>query len=185
MSNLLIINMSFILWLLLASIFVTTGELVNKHKIVLGENGEHKTPIIHNRAHIDTNNELMNVTIVSKHNYPFSVTFYNRGGGSQNFKGVDATYSGDISYIEIKNIAEQDNKIKIYYNTINDDDDFDLLVAGLTFVTFLSYVVTGSNSKYTKLLFCLIFGLEIYRCYTTDKLVAVGEKLRKNILKIK
>lgn len=125
----------------------------------------------------------INLTILSKINKPFGVTVYTPEGRKYYFKGVRMNYIGQISYIEMENTINDNNKIKIIQEQVSNTKQvslYDMIMTSISIVTFLLTILTD-KSRVTKALILLLIVMEFYNSF--DNLIETSNKIRKNIIR--
>ncbi len=109
----------------------------------------------------------VNLTIVSKKNLPFSAILYTPTGVPFIFKGDKITYEGVVTYLEIQNIHNSENMIKIYISEKEKDVNisfFKLMSSIISIFALISTILLDTKSYLRKILliYVLIIILDMY-----------------------
>jgi len=132
---------------------------------------------------MDSDYNSVNLTILSKINKPFSVIVYAPEGKKYVYKGIKMNYIGRISYIEMENIFNDNNKIKIlqeHVDNVKQVSLYDIAISSISIITLLSTILTD-KSRFTKGLIILLILIEIYNSF--DNLIETSNKVRKTIIR--
>lgn len=132
---------------------------------------------------MDPEYNIINLTIISKINKPFGVIVYTPEGKKYYYKGIKMNYIGQLSYIEMENIINDNNKIKIIQEHVINQKSvslYDITVSSISIITLLLTILTD-KSKFTKGLIILLILIEFYNSF--DNLIETGNKIRKTIIR--
>ena len=139
-----------------------------------------KPNVIYNSA-IDGNYPA-NLTLISKSNEPFQTEIYRPDGSSLVYKSAWVNFNGYITFVEVRNLSPQKNRIKIYVNEIERDnsDIIDEIISLLSIIGCISFILEP-KSRVTKGLLISLLVIEMCR----QGYVYVGNRFIPNILKLK
>jgi len=120
-----------IIFFLLLGIIIVNGDILIKNKTKLVETEF--------ASCVSIKNKIM-INFFSENNMPFSLTVYTPDGIPLNFKGKDITYTGKITYFEIKNLGKHPNNLVIkFYNEQIDMFDVILIIISICSIFILIF----------------------------------------------